>query len=137
MSTARLALSVLAVLALGSVVATAVLIHLPAIVVVVAATGAVRSTVSKGTVRMLVGLVAVLATWIIAAVVIADGAAAWLAGLTIAAEGIIALVVWTPLTRLVARAWGRLRLRTRAGLLRPVLEARTALAAAVKEAAGG
>ena len=98
----RLVLSVGAVVALGSVVATASLIHLPAIVLVVAATGLVRSTATKGTVRMLVGLVAGLATWIIAGIVIADGAAAWLAGLTVAAEGALALAVWTPLTRLVS-----------------------------------
>ena len=132
----RLVLSIVAVVALGSVVATAALIHLPAIVLVVAASGFVRSTATKGTVRMLVGLVAGLATWIIAGIVIADGAGAWLAGLTVAAEGALALIVWTPLTRLVSHVWGRLRVRSRAGLLRPVLEERARLSDAVREAAG-
>jgi 1-acyl-sn-glycerol-3-phosphate acyltransferase len=132
----RLALSVLAVVAVGSLVVTAALIHLPALVLVVAASGAVRSTATKGTVRMLVGLVAGLATWIIAGIVIGDGAGAWLAGLTVAAEGALALIVWTPFTRLVSRVWGRLRVRSRAGLLPPVLEERARLSDAVREAAG-
>ncbi len=132
----RLVLSIVAVVALGSVVATAALIYLPAIVLVVAASGFVRSTATKGTVRMLVGLVAGLATWIIAGIVIADGAGAWLAGLTVAAEGALALIVWAPLTRLVSHVWGRLRVRSRAGLLRPVLEERARLTDAVREATG-
>ena len=131
----RLVLSIVAVIALGSLVATAALIHLPALVLVIAATGAVRSTATKGTVRMLVGLVAGLATWIIAGIVIADGAGAWVAGLTVAAEGALALIVWTPLTRLVSHVWGRLRVRSRSGLLRPVLEERARLSDAVRAAA--
>ena len=137
MSGLRLVLSVAAIVTLGSVVLTASLIHLPALVLVVVATGLVRSTATKGTVRMLVGLVAGLATWIIAGILIADGAAAWLAGLTVAAEGALALAVWTPLTRLVARLIGALRARNRAGLLPPVLEERSRMGAAVREAADG
>ena len=133
----RLLLSVAAVVTLGSVVLTASLIHLPALVLVVVATGLVRSTATKGTVRMLIGLAAGLATWIIAGILIADGAAAWLAGVTVAAEGALALAVWTPLTRLVSRLIGALRARSRAGLLPPVLEERARLGAAVREAAGG
>jgi glycerol-3-phosphate O-acyltransferase / dihydroxyacetone phosphate acyltransferase len=131
----RVAAAVAIVVAFGSVVVTATLIHLPALLLVVGATGAVRSTATKGTVRMLVGLIAGLATWIVAGMLIADGFGAVLAGAVVALEGAVALAVWTPLARAMAAVRGRLRVRDRVDLVRPVLAARSTLAAAVNEAA--
>lgn len=136
MSLPRVIGSVAALLALGSVVVTATLIHLPAIVLVLVATAAVRSTATKGTVRLLVGLVAGLLTWVIAGAVLADGWGAVAAGALVAAEGALALAVWPPMARLAATLWGRIRARDRVGLLPPVLAARADVVAAVDGAAG-
>ena len=136
-SLGRLVLLSLALVVFGSIVVTATMIHLPAVILVVLATGAVRSTATKGTVRMLGGLAAGLATWTVAGIVLADGWAAVAAGAIVAVEGWIALVVWTPLTRAVAAAWGMLRARDRAGLLPPVLAERAALVTAVDGAVQG
>lgn len=134
-SPARMALSVVALVVLGSIVATATLVHLPALTLVLVATGAVRSTATKGTVRVLVGLVAGLATWIVAGIVIADGLAAVTAGALVAIQGAIALAVWTPLTRAVASVWGRIRARDRGSLVDRVMAERSALIDAVSAAA--
>ena len=133
----RVVVAAIALAVVGPVVATATLIHLPAIFLVVLATGAVRSTATKGTVRVLVGLVAGLLTWVIAGIVLADGAAAVVAGITVAVEGAVALVVWTPLARAVDALWGWLRVRDRAGLLPPVLAQRTDVIEAVRAAGVG
>ncbi len=119
---------------LGSVVLTAVLVHLPALLLVWGLTAAVRSTATKGTVRLLAGLVAGLATWGAFGVVVSDGWGAVLAGALIAVEGAVALVAVAPLVRWVDDLWGRLRIRDRIGLLPPVLEARSALGEAVDAA---
>jgi 1-acyl-sn-glycerol-3-phosphate acyltransferase len=134
-SRGRVAAAIAIVIAFGSVVVTATLIHLPALLLVVGATGAVRSTATKGTVRMLVGLIAGLATWIVAGVLIGDGFGAVLAGAVVALQGAVALAVWTPLARAVGAVRGRLRVRDRVDLVRPVLAARSTLAAVVNEAA--
>jgi 1-acyl-sn-glycerol-3-phosphate acyltransferase len=130
----RLLGSAIALVALGSVVATATLIHLPAIVVVLAATAAVRSTATKGTVRLLVGLTAGLLTWIVAGMILGDGWGAVAAGALVAAEGALALAVWPPMTRLASALWGRIQVRDRVGLLPPVLAARADVVAAVDRA---
>ncbi len=127
----RVALAIAAVVVVGSLVLTATLIHLPALLVVVAATAAVHSTATKGTVRMLVGLSAGLLTWIIAGIVIGDGIGAFVAAVAVAAGGALALAVWAPLTRAVAAVWGGLRARDRGGLMKPVLAARAAVVDAV------
>ena len=118
-------------------VAAAALIHLPALVLVLGATGAVRSTATKGTVRMLVGLFGGLATWIIAGVVLADGAGAWIAGVTVVAEGALALDRVDAVNRSCPHVWGRLRVpepgRTAAAGAR---RAGPSLSDAVREAAG-
>jgi glycerol-3-phosphate O-acyltransferase / dihydroxyacetone phosphate acyltransferase len=132
----RLAASIAALVGLGSLVITATLVHLPAIVLVVVSTGAVRSTATKGTVRLLVGLVSGLLTWTVAGMVLADGWAAVLAGVLVAVEGAIALAVWTPLTRLIATVWGWVRSRDRVGLLGPVLVERERVVIAVRGALG-
>jgi len=133
----RLVLSIAALVVLGSVVVTATLIHLPALILVVAATGMVRSTATKGTVRLLVGLVAGLLTWTVAGIVAADGVGAVVAGALVAVEGAIALAVWTPLSRAVATVWGRLRARDRVALVAPALAERAALVDAVRAAVAG
>jgi glycerol-3-phosphate O-acyltransferase / dihydroxyacetone phosphate acyltransferase len=134
-SWSRLVGSALVVAALGSVVVTAVVVHLPALVVTWAATAAVRSTATKGTVRVLVGLVTGLATWVLFGMAVADGWAAVLAGAVVAVEGAVALAVLPPLLRWVDDLWGRIRMRDRAALLPPVLEAREELSGAVEAAA--
>jgi len=130
----RIVGSVLALLLMGSAVVAGTIIHLPALLLVIIAAGAVRATVTKGTVRILVGLVAGLATWIVAGIVLADGFAAVVVGVLVAVLGAVALLVWQPLTALVAMVWGRLRVRDRAGLLRPAIDARAALVTAVDAA---
>ena len=87
----RLALSLLVLLLAGSVVVAATVIHLPAVLVVTIGTGLVRSTATKGTVRLLLGLVTALATWTLAGAVLGNGwgAVAW--GVAVAFLGGIAL----------------------------------------------
>ena len=136
----RIVASAAALALLGSLVLTATLIHLPALGLVVGATALVRSTATKGTVRLLTGLVAGLATWVVAGIVLADGVAAFVAGAAVAVGGALALAVWTPLVRTATALRGRWRARDRAGLLPPVLADRAALVdvaqTALDEAAG-
>jgi 1-acyl-sn-glycerol-3-phosphate acyltransferase len=134
LSPRRVVASVATLVLLGSVVVTATLIHLPALVLVIVATGAVRSTATKGTVRLLVGLAAGLLTWTVAGALLGDGWGAVVAGVLIALEGVLALAVWTPLTRLAASLWAWVRSRDRIGLLAPVLAERAAVVAAVEAA---
>jgi hypothetical protein len=95
----------------------------------------VRSTATKGTVRVLLGLVTLLLTWITAGMVLGDGWAAVASGVAVAAGGVLALVVWPPLTRQVATLIGRIKVRDRVVLVEPVLEARAWLVAAVRAGA--
>jgi 1-acyl-sn-glycerol-3-phosphate acyltransferase len=127
----RVALAAVVAAVVGSFVFTATLIHLPALVLTVGASGAVHSTATKGTVRMLVGLFSGLATWIVAGVVLGDGIGALVAAVTVAAGGALALAVWAPLTRAASLVWGRLRARDRGSLIGPVFAARTAVVDAV------
>jgi glycerol-3-phosphate O-acyltransferase/dihydroxyacetone phosphate acyltransferase len=131
----RLAMSALALVFAGSLLMTVTLINLPAAFIVVISTALVRSTATKGTVRLLVGLVAGLATWIIAGIVIADGWWAVAVALAVALGGVAALFIWPPLIRQAVILIGRIRLRDRVGLLPPVLEARERVVAEVREAA--
>ena len=128
-------MSALALVFAGSLLMTVTLINLPAAFIVVIATALVRSTATKGTVRLLVGLVAGLATWIIAGIVIADGWWAVAVALAVALGGVAALFIWPPLIRQAVILIGRIRLRDRVGLLPPVLEARENVVAEVREAA--
>lgn len=127
----RLLGAVLALVFLGSVVVTATLIHLPAILLIVISTGLVTSTATKGTVRLLVGAVAGLATWVVTGMIIADGWGAVAAGATTAIGGVIALATWSPLVRALARVRGALRARERAGLVPRALDDRAALLAQI------
>ena len=133
---ARLALSIVALALAGTVLTTLTLLHLPALAIVVVGTGLVRSTATKGTVRLLLGLVTGVATWVIAGAWLADGWAALGVGLVVAAGGVAALVVWPPLVRQVLVIVGRLRVRDRVGLLSPVLESRGVVAAEVRATLG-
>jgi hypothetical protein len=128
----RLALSAVVLLLAGSLVATLTLVHLPALFIVVVGTGLVRSTATKGTVRVLLGLVTLLLTWITAGMVLGDGWTAVGYGVAVAAGGALALAVWPPLTRQVTMLVGRLKVRDRVVLVAPVLEARSRLIAAVR-----
>jgi glycerol-3-phosphate O-acyltransferase / dihydroxyacetone phosphate acyltransferase len=121
----RLVLSGIGLAIAWSLLLTATLIHVPAIALVVVGTGLVRSTATKGTVRVLLGLVSMVATWVVAGMVLADGGAAVLAGLAVAVAGAVALAVWTPLVRSATMLLGRVRLRDRVGLLPPIVEARS------------
>lgn len=128
----RVIFSVLALLLGGSVVVAATLIHLPAILVVTIGTGLVRSTATKGTVRLLLGLVAMLLTWTIAGAWLGDGWSAVAYAVAVAIGGVVALVVWSPLLRQFQVLVGMARVRDRAGLLDPVFEARSRVAELVR-----
>jgi glycerol-3-phosphate O-acyltransferase / dihydroxyacetone phosphate acyltransferase len=130
-SLTRLAGAALVVAALGSVVATAALVHLPALLVTWGAATGVRSTATKGTVRVLVGLVTGLATWIVVGVVVADGWGSVVAGALVAAEGALALAVLPTVLWWLDDLWGRIRMRRRASVLAPVVAARDEVCDAV------
>jgi glycerol-3-phosphate O-acyltransferase / dihydroxyacetone phosphate acyltransferase len=123
----RLVVSAIGLFIAWSAVVAATLVHLPAVAIIVAGTGFVRSTATKGTVRLLLGLVTIPATWIVAGLLVADGWAAVATALSVAVAGAVALVVWPPLVRQVVILAGRLRIRDRVGLLPPILEARSHL----------
>ncbi len=135
-SIGRLVLSAIVLFLAGSVLVTVTLIHLPALLIIVVGTGLVRSTATKGTVRILLGLVTLLTTWTLVGMWLGDGWVAVADGVAVAVGGAIALVVWPPLVREAAVLLGRIRLRDRVGLVPPVLEARSALVTAVRESIG-
>ncbi|MEM9609696.1 MAG: 1-acyl-sn-glycerol-3-phosphate acyltransferase [Actinomycetota bacterium] len=129
------ALAALVVVAVaGSLVIATTVVHLPAALLVVATTGWVRSTATKGTVRLLVGAAAGLSTWIIVGVVVADGWAAVAVGAGVAVGGAIALVVWSTLVRAVGRLIGRARARGRQQLADRARAERAELVGAVRAA---
>lgn len=135
-STGRLVLSAVALFVAGSLIVPVTLIHLPAVLIVVVGTGSVRSTATKGTVRMLLGLVTMVATWTLAGTWLADGWAAVAAGLAVAVGGMLALAVWPPLYREADVLVGRVKVRDRIGLVPPVIEARSTVVAAVRDSVG-
>ncbi|MEO1064692.1 MAG: 1-acyl-sn-glycerol-3-phosphate acyltransferase [Actinomycetota bacterium] len=108
-----LVLAGLAVAVAGSLLLTVTLVHLPALLAVVAITGWVRSTATKGTVRLLVGAAAGLATWVVVGILVADGWAAVAVGVGLAIAGAVALVVWSTVLAAVGRIRGGLRARAR------------------------
>ena len=136
-SIARLVLSAIVLFLAGSLVVTVTLIHLPALFVVVVGTGLVRSTATKGTVRILLGLVTLLTTWTLVGMWLGDGWIAVLDAVAVAVGGAVAMVVWPPLVRQAVVLLGRIRLRDRIGLVAPVLESGAAVAAAVRESVDG
>jgi 1-acyl-sn-glycerol-3-phosphate acyltransferase len=135
-SIARLALSLVALALAGSALVAVTLIHLPAVVIVTVGTGVVRSTATKGTVRLLLGSVTMLSTWVIAGVVLGSGWTSVAYAFAVAVGGAVALVVWPPLVHQVQAILAHLRTRNRAGLLGPVLTARSHVVAAVRASIG-
>jgi 1-acyl-sn-glycerol-3-phosphate acyltransferase len=131
----RIVVAGLAVALLGPLLLTAALVHLPAIVLVQVAVARVRSTATKGTVRMLVGLLAGLLTWWLYAMVVADGTGAVLLAMAVlAATAALALVTWTWLVEAVGILRSTFRAHDRRALV-PGLEAtRDTLVAAVHAA---
>ena len=132
-SIGRLVLSALVVSVAASLLVTVTVIHLPALFVIVVGTALVRSPATKGTVRVMLGLVTLLITWIVMGMWLGDGWVAVGDGIAVAVGGVVALVVWPPLLRQAGILIGRIRLRDRVGLVPPVLEARSALVMAVRE----
>ncbi len=136
-SITRLVLSAVLLIVAGSLIVTVTLVHLPALLLVVVGTGLVRSTATKGTVRLLLGLVALLATWTLTGMWLADGWMAVAAAAAVAMGGLVALIVWPPLSRAAGVLIGRLEVRDRIGLVPPVIAARSAVVTAVRESVGG
>jgi 1-acyl-sn-glycerol-3-phosphate acyltransferase len=136
LSFARITLSVIVLLVAGSIVVAATLIHLPAVLIITIGTGLVRSTATKGTVRLLLGLVTMTITWVVAGAWLGDGWTAVADGVAVAALGGVALLVWPPLVREFRALLGRLRVRDRVGLLEPVLEARSHVTELVRASIG-
>jgi hypothetical protein len=135
-SIARLTLSVVALALAGSALVAVTLIHLPAVVIVTVGTGVVRSTATKGTVRLLLGLITMLSTWVIAGIVLGSGWTSVAYAFAVAVGGAVALVVWPPLVHQAQAILAHLRTRNRAGLLGPVLTARSHVVAAVRASIG-
>jgi 1-acyl-sn-glycerol-3-phosphate acyltransferase len=135
-STGRLVLSAVALFVAGSLIVPVTLIHLPAVLIVVVGTGLVRSTATKGTVRMLLGLITAVATWMLAGMWLADGWAAVATGIAVAVGGVLALAVWPPLYRQAIVLIGRVKILDRVGLVPPVIEARSTVVAAVRDSVG-
>jgi 1-acyl-sn-glycerol-3-phosphate acyltransferase len=133
----RLIWSALVLVVAGSLLSTVTLIHLPALFVTVVGTGLVRSTATKGTVRLLLGLVTLLTTWVLMGMWLGDGWVAVADGVAVAVGGAVALTVWPPIVRQADELVGRIRLRDRVGLVPPVLDARSRLVAAVRESIEG
>jgi hypothetical protein len=96
----------------------------------------VRSTATKGTVRLLLGLVTLLTTWVLMGMWLGDGWVAVADGIAIAIGGAVALTVWPPIVRQTGVLIGQIRLRDRVGLVPPVIEARSALVATVRDSIG-
>ncbi len=130
----RLTAAVTALVLVGGPILTVTAIHLPAIALTILTTGWVRSTATKGTVRLLVGLLGGLATWITAGVVLADGTAVPLVATLVGIAGATTLAVWSTLARSVRWAWGQVRARSVAGLLPAVRADRAAVIEAVQAA---
>ncbi|MEO1056977.1 MAG: 1-acyl-sn-glycerol-3-phosphate acyltransferase [Actinomycetota bacterium] len=133
-SMARIVLSLIGAFFGGTVLALATLWFVPAIALTVVITGTVKSTATKGTVRLLVGLVTGLATVVVAGVVLADGWGAVLAGVFVGVGGVVALVIWPPLIRVALTFVGWLRTRDRAGPLAAVFSERAEVIETVRAA---
>jgi 1-acyl-sn-glycerol-3-phosphate acyltransferase len=129
---ARVVVSVVVLALFGSLFVTASLVFLPAAVLTVGATSAIRSTATKGTVRLLVGLVTGLVTMVVAGIVLADGVAAFVTGIGVGVLAAVALFVWTPLLRSARVLIGRVRVRNRGSAIERVMAERDRLVATVR-----
>lgn len=131
----RLVVVAVALVAFGPLLAAVALIMLPAVVIVQGAVALVPDTATKGTVRMLVGLVTGALTWWIAAMIIANGTAAvaiTMIGLGLASAVVLVLWEWILDGVSMLRMW--FRTRDRAELVTGLVASRTALVAAVDQA---
>lgn len=120
----------------GPLLFTLVVLHLPAIAVVFAATSAARNPVNKGTARLLVGLATGVVTWAATGVVLADGYWAWGTAIAVAIGGAIGLATIVPLYTLARRLIGRVRTFGRRQLAEDSRDDRDQLVASVVEIAG-
>jgi glycerol-3-phosphate O-acyltransferase/dihydroxyacetone phosphate acyltransferase len=121
-------LPVLVLLAVAwPLVLATLLVHLPLLLAVRAATTAVRSTATKGTVRLLIGAAGAVLTWTVVGVLVADGWGVPVAMLVVAALGALALASWSRSTRAVLALWDHLRLRDRRQLADALFDSRAAL----------
>jgi glycerol-3-phosphate O-acyltransferase / dihydroxyacetone phosphate acyltransferase len=131
-----LGIAVLVVL-LGSVVAATVIVNVWPVLLVASASLLVRTPVTKGTVRALVGLLAFPTAWITAGVIAADGFVAVTAVVLTAAIGALA-AIWL-VERAIALAFMLLRWqaqRERIGTVGLALEVRADVVAAVERVTG-
>lgn len=135
-SMGRIVLSLIGAFFGGTLLTLATLWFVPAIALTVMITALVKSTATKGTVRLLVGLVTGLATVLVAGAVLGDGWGAVIAGLLVAVGGVAALAIWPPLIRVAANFVGWLRTRDRAGPLADVLAERAEVIETVRSALG-
>jgi glycerol-3-phosphate O-acyltransferase / dihydroxyacetone phosphate acyltransferase len=133
-TSARVGVAALIFVFFGPLVTFAVLVHLPVVLLVLGLTGWVRSTATKGTVRLLVGALGGLATWIVTGLILADGWAALGVAAGVAALGAVALAMWTTVASAVARLIGALRVRDRVRLVHQASADREALVQAVEAA---
>jgi 1-acyl-sn-glycerol-3-phosphate acyltransferase len=130
----RLALSAMAIALFGTFLASVALLFAPAALVTIGATAVVRSTATKGTVRLLVGFASGLLTVVIVGVVLADGWAAVGVALSLVGAGAVALFVVAPLTRAASSVGSRLRVRSRGSAIDRVLADRAELVRLVHDA---
>jgi len=130
-----LALAVIALLFAGPFLATVVLIHLPALLLLQLVVSSFESTATKGTVRLLVGAGAMLLTWWVVAMVLVDGAVdVVLAMFAIAASGTLVMFLWGSLGAglLMIRRWQRTR--DRKALIAGLVASRSELITAINQA---
>ena len=120
----------------GPLLFTLVVLHLPAIAVVFAATSAARNPVNKGSARLLVGLATGVVTWAATGVVLADGLWAWVTAISVAVGGAVGLATIAPLYTLLRRLIGRARTFGRRQLAEDSRDDREQLVAAVVDVAG-
>ena len=133
----RFVLRLLGVLALAAFALTAVLVNLVPYAVVRTASRRVAAPVTKGTVRLLVAIVAFPLTWAVAAWLLVGRGWDWL-GLATAFAVVAFVTVWVMEQALagVRELSGWRNLRDRRGFAGPVLEHRDRLVAQVLAAAG-
>jgi 1-acyl-sn-glycerol-3-phosphate acyltransferase len=131
----RIVAAALAVVLVGPLLVTATLVNLPALVLVRLGVASVRSTATKGTVRMLVGLLTIAATWITIAVLVADGWAILAALAVIGTISALALATWTWVVGGVTTLWAAARRHDRRQWLPALEAARDDVVAAVRAAA--
>ncbi len=83
--------------------------------------------------RILLGLVTLLATWVLVGMWLGDGWVAVADGVAVAVGGAVALTVWPPLVRQANVLFGRVEVARPGRTGAPVLDARSTLVAAVRD----